>query len=372
MASRTPATGTAEPRAAEDGEGSAPSLAQLVRGLERRLLVVLGAAVLAVVGSYAWLRPDLSDPASPEALLLGLVGLLGMLAVVGLGLLVSTISRIREGFKRRDATRDRLVGEAEMQARRLRTYSHELERRNEDLRRFAYIVAHDLREPGRTVSTHARLAQRHADGELSDEAREELEETVQASQHLDRLLGDLLAYVTLDQHVDEPEPVDLADAVDEALLRLEADLDTEAAEIVVEELGTVRGHRGPLVRLFEELVSNAIKFSPDGEDPRVEIRCEEAEESRIVEVADDGIGMPPRHADRVFSMFERLHRRHDVPGTGAGLSICRRVAELHGGDIELDTTPGEGLTARIVLPCEPARPASEDELEALLEGSGAL
>lgn len=365
------------PRRSDDGSPDPPpddaeALPELVVGLERRLLATLALAVLVVVGGLAWVRPDLTDPAQRENVLLALVSLLGLLAVTGLALLVPTISRIREGFQRRDAARDRLVREANAQTRRQEAYSRELERRNEDLRRFAYVVAHDLREPARTISTHAKLAERRAYGDLDEEVRENLDLAVDAAQHLDSLLGDLLAYVTIDQSVDEPEPVDLERVVDDALVRVEPTVDREDGEIVVEELPTVPGHRGPLVRLFEELVSNAVKFAPDDERPHVEIRAEAREDAWVLEVEDDGIGMDPRHADRVFSMFERLHPLQEVPGTGAGLSICRRIAELHDGDIELDGEPGEGLTVRVFLSRDPARePHLEDaDLDLVPHGEG--
>lgn len=343
------------------GEGS-PSLADRVLGLERRLLVALAIAVLVVIVGYAWARPDLANPQDRRMVLLGLVSLLSLLAVTGLGLLVPTISQIREGFQRRDAARERLVEEANEHAERLEAYSQELERRNEDLRRFAYVVAHDLREPARTVSTHARLAQRRADGDLDPDVHDRLESAVTAAQHLDALLGDLLAYVTLDQHVGELGPVDLDEAVEEALMRLDTGEVETHAEIVVEELPTVRGHRAPLVRLFEELIGNALKFSGEDGPPHVAIRCEERGDDWVLEVEDDGIGMEPEYADRVLSMFERLHRHEEIPGTGAGLAICRRVAELHGGDIELTTTPGEGLTVRVELPQDAAEiPATGEQ-----------
>lgn len=366
MASGRPGSGPLAPLDEEHPGEDVPRLADLVLGLERRLLAALAVAVVVVIVGYVWARPDLGNANDRRLVLLGLVSLLSLLAVTGLGLLVPAISRIREGFQRRDAARARLVRETNEHAERLEAYSQELERRNEDLRRFAYVVAHDLREPARTISTHARLAQRRAGGDLDPDTHDQLDAAVHAAQHLDALLGDLLAYVTMDQHAGELEPVDLEEVVEDALLRLDRDGIRSRAEVTVDELPTVRGHRAPLVRLFEEVIANAFKFSSD-ERPRVAIRCEEGEDVWVVEVEDDGIGMDPDYADRVFSMFERLHRHEEIPGTGAGLAICRRIVELHGGEIELQTAPDEGSTVRVELPRDAAEETEPGERDLDIE-----
>lgn len=359
MAAGSPqCSGCTEDRSQPSDHPAGPSN-RITRRLERRGIALFAILTGLIVFAYGGLQPNLGGPDQHQTAFLGLATITGVVAGASVGSLGPAIQDVRKTLRRRDREQSDLVARLEQRADRLQDYSQRLKQRNEDLHRFTYVLAHDLREPARTVATHARLVQRQVGEDLAEQPRGDLEATAEAAKRLDRLLADLLTYTELEQRERRVEAVELEEVVSRALARLSGQVQDQEAVIEVDELPEVLGDGVELVRLFEHLVDNAIKFAPEDRRPRIEIRAKPWGDRWRIEVEDEGIGMDPDHADRVFSIFERLHDWNEYEGTGVGLALCQRIAERHGGSIEVETEPGEGSTFQFTLPRpqgrEPAR-----------------
>ena len=232
----------------------------------------------------------------------------------------------------------RLRADAELAAK-----NEELLRSNTELAQFAYVASHDLQEPLRTVASYSQLLLRRHRAQLRPEAQEFLDVIGDGAKRAQALIADLLSLARLDSQTRSLAPVALQDVLDDAGRQLEAALQDSGAVLTQDVLPQVHGDRGQLVQLLQNLIGNAIKFR-GSELPRVHVgaRCEPDGMWRI-SVADNGIGIDPRFHDKIFSLFQRLHRA-DYPGTGIGLAICKKVVERHGGRIGVESTVRVGST----------------------------
>lgn len=224
---------------------------------------------------------------------------------------------------------------------------------NADLEQFAYSASHDLKEPLRSVDSYAQLLVRRFADSASAEAREFAVFIHDGAERMRTLLDGLLAYSRVAQSIAEPESVDAGGVLGETLANLrQTILETHA---VVEEspLPSVRMNRTQLLQIFMNLVGNALKYSPQGVPPRVEISA--TLEDRMVQfaVADHGLGIPPNFHQKVFELFRRVHGE-EYEGVGIGLAICKRLVERNGGRIWLESQPGSGSTFYFTLPAAKA------------------
>ncbi|MFC6728121.1 PAS domain S-box protein, partial [Natronoarchaeum mannanilyticum] len=226
-----------------------------------------------------------------------------------------------------------------------------LEESNERLEQFAYAASHDLQEPLRMVSSYLSLVERRYADELDDDAEEFIEFAVDGAERMREMIDALLEYSRVETRGDPFEPVDLEAVYEDAIQDLEVKIAESDAEIEAEPLPEAYGDEGQLRQVFENLLSNAIEYSEEG-PPQVDVGAERDGEMWIVSVSDDGIGIDPEHADRVFEVFNRLHTREEHDGTGIGLALCRRIVERHGGEIWVDSTPGEGSTFYFSVPAQ--------------------
>jgi light-regulated signal transduction histidine kinase (bacteriophytochrome) len=280
----------------------------------------------------------------------------GLLAALGLGALVAW-SRGR----RARAERHRALGEARLARARatvaertLATHARELERSNRDLEQFAYVASHDLSEPLRTVSGFVRLLETRYKGRLDEDADEFIHFAVDGVRRMQRLIDDLLQFSRVGRAEAGPDAVDLTTLVPEVLDGLRDAIDRSAADVQVDALPVVLGDGPQLAQLFQNLISNALKFT-DGHPPHVRITAEPSAERWQLAVVDDGIGIDPSAAGRVFQTFQRLHSAEAYDGTGIGLAICERIVERHGGRIWVEPGPGGvGSAFRFTLPRAPA------------------
>lgn len=232
--------------------------------------------------------------------------------------------------------------------RRLETSHGELERSNRALSEFASVVAHDLKEPLRIVANFSELLVERYTDKLDADARRYLSFANEGARRANQLVDDLLDYACLKGEERSRGLVTLSSAVQSAVASLGLTDDEVDTEVVVGELPTVLGHEPQLRRLFQNLLTNAVKFRGSGP---LEIRVEasKTEQGWHLRVIDNGPGIRPDDLTRIFGVFVRAHSR-DFPGTGVGLAICARIAELHGGRIWAESVYGEGAVFHLVLP----------------------
>ena len=241
-----------------------------------------------------------------------------------------------------------------------------LERSNSELAQFAYVASHDLSEPLRMVSSYLQLLRRRYHGQIDEDADEFIDFAVEGANRMRALIEDLLAYSRAG-HGAEPRPVDVSYVMADVLSSLAAAVADARARVHVTPLPIVLGDRVALVQLLQNLVANALKFS-SGPGGGVWISAERDGLAWEIAVADDGIGIDPRHRDRVFKMFQRLHDRESFEGTGIGLAICRKLVERQGGHIWAEGRDGGGTVFRFTLPAVPP-PAAVAELDGSGDGA---
>lgn len=238
-------------------------------------------------------------------------------------------------------------GQAELQR------SHaELERSNSELGQFASVTSHDLQAPLSTISMYAELLERRHGAEL-DGGTSLIDGIRGATQQARTLIRDLLEYSRAGRGRLRPEPVSAETVVKQAMEAVAGDIEKTGARVTVGSLPVVQAERSNLCRVFQNLVGNAVKFTDD-RPPEVDIGAERDGRTWRFWVSDNGIGMDPQHAERVFEPFQRLHGEEDYAGTGIGLAVCARIIEQHGGQIWVDTTPGEGSVFVFTLPADDA------------------
>jgi signal transduction histidine kinase len=250
----------------------------------------------------------------------------------------------------------RLVEEAN---RMLEQQAAELTRSNRDLEQFAYVASHDLQEPLRKVASFCQLLQRRYSGQLDERADQYIAFAVDGAQRMQRLINDLLAFSRIGRLTNGFTEVDLNKVVLDAAGQFDAQREATQAEIVFTDLPVVRGEEPLLGALFSNLIGNAIKFRRPDVPPRIVIDSHSADGEFEITVEDNGIGIEPEFADKVFVIFQRLHAKETYPGTGIGLAIAKKIVEYHGGRIWIDPDHREGTLFRFTLPVPEPAPADD-------------
>ncbi len=226
----------------------------------------------------------------------------------------------------------------------------ELRRSNEELEQFAYVASHDLRQPLRVVGSYVTLIEEAIEDKLDPETREFMDFIRDGVRRMDLLITDLLAYSRVGR-TSRDGPVDTGRALDLALMDLQVEIDEARAAVEhPDRMPVVLGDAGEMTRLFQNLVGNAVKYRSPERRSHVTIGCLDEGGGWHFWVRDNGIGIPPEHADRVFGIFQRLHARDEYEGTGIGLAICKKVVERQGGRIWIETRAGEGTTFHFTWP----------------------
>ena len=225
----------------------------------------------------------------------------------------------------------------------LRQQTLELKRSNGELEQFAYVASHDLQEPLRMVASYTSLIKKRYQDKLDADGHEFIGFAVDGAVRMQGLINDLLTYSRAGREPQPSEPTDAGLALDTALANLRRAIEEKRAVIVRGPLPSVMANRLQLAQLFQNLIGNALKFCKDRR-PEIRVSAEEKGGEWVFCVRDNGIGVDPKYADRIFLIFQRLHRREEYPGTGIGLAICKKIVERHGGRIWVESTPGEGAT----------------------------
>ena len=260
--------------------------------------------------------------------------------------------RLNEELEQRVAERTAALGavnrELEREAAERKQTAAELARSNHELEQFGYVASHDLKEPLRKIRLYLELLEQEYRGRLDERAEQFIASAVSAACRLQALVNDWLAYARAGGRGKPLEPTDCAAVFDQALANLEAAVRESGATVTRGPLPTVRGDGSQLVQLFQNLIGNALKFR-GAQAPVVRGEATRQGGMWLFAVRDNGIGIDPRHADRIFALFERLHGR-EYAGTGIGLAVCKKIVERHGGRIWAESRPEEGATFWFTLP----------------------
>lgn len=227
---------------------------------------------------------------------------------------------------------------------------------NSALEQFAYVASHDLQEPLRTVSAYSQLLTNKYRGMLDAEADQFLNFLLSASARMSELVRDLLAYARVATEEERPSSVALDEDLEAALTHLDQAITESGASVTHDPMPTLQVDRGQMVRLFQNLIGNAVKYRKSDQPPKVHISAEQKGAEWVISIRDNGIGFDPKHASAIFDPFKRLHTSEEYPGTGVGLAICRRIVQAQRGRIWAESQPGNGTTFCFTLPIDTPQP----------------
>lgn len=279
-------------------------------------------------------------------------------ALASLAMLLAYQMRIhRERAKAAEAVNLRLEDEAKARKEadnQLREFNRRLKESNEDLESFAYVASHDLQEPLRKIRTFGdRLVEQCGD-QLDDKGKDYLSRLTRASERMSRLIEDLLTYSQVNTRARPMESLELNNVMAEVLDSLQLAIEESGAEITVQHLPEIQADSTQMHQLFQNLVGNALKFSDHQEKPFIQIESEATDLSGTpaihIRVKDNGIGIDPDHVEKIFAPFHRLHGRAKYPGSGIGLSVCKKIMDRHGGKLQVEYAAKEGSVFLITLP----------------------
>jgi signal transduction histidine kinase len=235
----------------------------------------------------------------------------------------------------------------------------DLQRSNSELEQFAYVASHDLQEPLRKVASFCQLLQQRYAGQLDAKADEYIEHAVDGAKRMQALINDLLAFSRVGRTAQHREPVSCGLLLAHAWANLSAEVRLAHATIEQGELPVVLGEASLLTAVFQNLLGNALKFRGD-QPPRISVSARRDGQYWRFSFSDNGIGIDPQYADRIFVIFQRLHDRATYPGTGIGLAMVRKIIEYHGGQIWLDTEVTTGARFCFTLPVLPDDKETDD------------
>ncbi|MEU5327279.1 sensor histidine kinase [Streptomyces parvus] len=249
------------------------------------------------------------------------------------------------------------LAEAQKREALLADQTQELRRSNSELEQFAYVASHDLQEPLRKVASFCQLLEKRYGTELDNRGKQYIAFAVDGAKRMQVLINDLLTFSRVGRVHEGWKPVDLGRSLDRALGNLAAAVEESGAVVErPEELPEIAGDATALTMVWQNLVGNAVKFRHSDRSPRITVDCVREEENWHLTVSDNGIGIAPEFADKVFVIFQRLHGRDEYDGTGIGLALCRKIIEFHRGRIWLEPEPVEGTRIHFTLPVAPEAP----------------
>jgi PAS domain S-box-containing protein len=257
--------------------------------------------------------------------------------------------RAEEQSKRSSVAALNLLEDA-VEARRQSEQSAEnLKRSNEDLEQFAYVASHDLQEPLRVMSSYSQLLEKRYKDKLDNDARDFINFIVEAANRMQGLINDLLAYSRANRLQTPDTEVDCDQVLKELTKAMDPTVKSVRGRIVFEKLPVVWARESAIMQLFQNLIGNALKFRSE-EPPVINISVAREKNEWVFSVKDNGIGIEPQYRERIFQIFQRLHTRDKYPGTGIGLSICKKIIENIGGRLWVESDYGKGSTFYFTIP----------------------
>jgi signal transduction histidine kinase len=262
-------------------------------------------------------------------------------------------NRIRQRTAQLEKTNlelQREIGERERAEQQMEQLITEISRSNEELEQFAYVASHDLQTPLRSIIGFLDLLARRYQGQLGPEADEFISFAVDGAHRMQQLITGILAFSRVGTRGNPFESLESREPLALALANLQAEMEESRAEVTLGALPRVTADRNQLIQLFQNLIGNAIKYRRTDEPPRVQVAAVDRNTKWEFRVEDNGPGIDPRYADRIFQIFQRLHTAAEYPGTGIGLAICKKIVERHGGRIWVESEPGKGSTFYFTLP----------------------
>lgn len=227
---------------------------------------------------------------------------------------------------------------------------------NEALEQFAYVASHDLQESIRTVASMAEILVRRYKSQLDADAGKVLELIIRGAQRMTSLVQDLLAYAQVRVEMDRPSSFSLDENVETALSQLKGAIDESNALITHDPLPEIQADQGQMVRLFQNLLGNALKYRRPDVRPVIHVSAKQEGSEWLITIKDNGIGFDPKYAIDIFAPFKRLHTKEQYDGSGVGLAICKRIVDNHGGRIWAESKVGQGSTFFVSLPLEGKAP----------------
>ncbi|MPR33985.1 sensor histidine kinase [Salmonirosea aquatica] len=278
---------------------------------------------------------------------------------------VITRRRVEESEARYRALSQALEIRVQERTQELLTANQDLQRSNENLQQFAYVASHDLQEPLRKIQSFSSLLQVKYGQAVGEEGLDYLSRMSTAGKRMSALIKDLLTYSQITTRQQVFGPISLNKVLGDVLNTLDWEIKNRQARIEIAGLSVVNGDQFQLGQLFQNLLSNALKFTPPEKKPQIELTCSLHNRTELstdirpastatrfcqISVSDQGVGFDIKYLDRIFQVFQRLHGKDEFPGTGVGLAICHQVVENHGGAITATSTPGEGSTFSVYLP----------------------
>lgn len=310
-------------------------------------LMVLGAHFTVIVvksyGGFANVKPDM-----------WVAYIVGNIGVIGCGYVSYLIFALSESLievAEKEATAAKKQTEELENIVAARTV--ELQHTNADLRQFAYVASHDLKEPLRMVSSFLGLIEKRLNGKVKEDQdlKEFITYAVDGTQRMDILINDLLSYSRVNTRQKPFEKVNLNEVLDVVKINLKVMIDqTNAVVKCDKKLPTVKADLNQMIQLFQNLISNAIKYRDKNVVPVIGISSSRINNNFEIQVSDNGIGIAEEYFERIFQVFQRLHSRAEYEGTGVGLAICKRIVDRHGGKITVESKEGEGSTFIFDLP----------------------
>jgi PAS domain S-box-containing protein len=238
----------------------------------------------------------------------------------------------------------------------LRIHTKKLEISNRELQDFASVAAHDLQEPLRKIQSFSDRLQTKAREALSEDSRDYLDRILTSAARMQTLINDLLTYSRVTTKAQPFVPIDLNNIVSQVVSDLEVRIEKSKGKVEFSNLPTIEADPTQMRQLFQNLISNALKFHKPDVAPVVRIECKAAHahsgSAYEIRVTDNGIGFEEKYLDRIFTIFQRLHGRFEYEGTGIGLAVCRKIVDRHGGLITAQSSMGNGATFIVTLPAQ--------------------